>query len=136
MGKIKNTNTHTRYLYILWVTGIVLLAYLCFPFFDKSSGMYLGDIFFSSQKVNTTVTKRTNKQKENTANEALLFVTINKKQFLTKFVTYVSDEDLADKKRADTSSEKEGRGFLIVERKRKPKKPASGDFFIKAAPKI
>ena len=98
--------------------------------------MYLGNLF--SDKINSK-TVRSNQAKEtkqNTDNEALFFVTINKKQFLTKFVTYVSDDELSDKNMKDSSREPEERNYIQIERNRKQKKSTPKDFSIKAAPKI
>ena len=103
----------------------------------KDSGVYLLDLV-ATQNKSIAISQSLNKNLGvDNSNEALLFVTINKKQFLTKFVTYISDEDLAAKETADSSSGKSNKSFIIVGRKKstKPEK-SKDDFFIKAAPKI
>jgi len=128
---------NSRHVASIWLVGIVLFLYLSIPFFNKDSGMYFLDIIVPS-KLNPLPNKKVSElQKDNSANEALLFVTINKKQFLTKFVTYISDEDLAANKVKDTADGKANNSFIIVGRKanKKPSKTKE-DFFIRAAPKI
>jgi hypothetical protein len=128
---------HKTYLFTIWFIGIVLIVYLCYPFLIKDSGVYLFDLI-ETQKKSASVSQSLNKNDNlNNSNEALLFVTINKKQFLTKFVTYISDEDLAAKELADSSSGKTDKSFIIVGRKKNSKPQKSNeDFVIKAAPKI
>jgi hypothetical protein len=128
---------HKTYLFSIWLIGIALIIYICLPFISKGSGVYLIDII-DTKNQSIAISKNTNNnQSTENSNQALLFVTINKKQFLTKFVTYISDEDLAAKELADSSSEKSNKSFIIVGRKKsaKPQK-SKEDFFIKAAPKI
>ncbi len=128
---------YKTYLLTIWLIGIALIIYLCYPFIKKDSGVYLLDLI-ETQKKSTALSQSLNKNEGiDNSNEALLFVTINKKQFLTKFVTYISDEDLAAKELADSSSGKTNKSFIIVGRKKstKPQK-SKDDFFIKAAPKI
>ena len=132
----KHISPFKKHLYILWGTGILLLSYLCVPFFEKDSGMYLGDLLSNNIVIKPAQTKRSEGVKEYAANEALFFVTINKKQFLTKFVTYLSDDDLTDKNVKDSLQGKEGKSYVIIGRNRKPKKSSSKDFSIKTAPKI
>jgi len=134
---IYQQKTHKIYLLIIWLIGVLMIIYLCLPFLKRGSGLYFTDIINNKQEIITfkeSINK--NKATEN-SNEGLLFVTINKKQFLTKFVTYISDEDLAAKELTDTSSDKINKNFIIVGRK-KANKPVKSkdDFVIKAAPKI
>ena len=129
--------THKVYLLIIWLIGVLMIIYFCLPFLKKDSGLYFLDIINNKQQV-ISVKEDVNKyQAAINSNEALLFVTINKKQFLTKFVTYISDEDIAAKELNDSSSDKNNKRLIIVGRK-KAIKPAkiNDDFFIKAAPKI
>jgi hypothetical protein len=132
----KHIDPHSKYLYILWATGVLLLAYLCFPFFEINSGMYLGDLLSKSISIKPSQLKRKEGSKEYDANEALFFVTINKKQFLTKFVTYVSDEDLAGLNKKGTAQGNEEKNYVIIDRNKKSRKSSLKDFSIKAAPKI
>ena len=125
------------YLFTIWFIGIALFVFLCYPFIKKDSGVYLLDLIETQNKSIALSQNLSKNQGVDNSNEALLFVTINKKQFLTKFVTYISDEDLAAKELADSSSGKINKSFTIVGRKKisKPQK-SKDDFFIKAAPKI
>lgn len=126
-----------NYLLLLWAMGIGFFIYLCLPFLQKKSGMYLSDIF--SVEKNNTANIFINKKAEDriTGNEALLFVTINKKKFLTKFVTYVSDEELVQIKLTDTVTHKEEKSFMTRGRTRiKKQAKDKEDFIIKSAPKI
>ena len=129
--------THKVYLLIIWLIGILMIIYFSLPFLKKDSGLYFLDIINNKQQVITFKEGAIKNQTSNNSNEALLFVTINKKQFLTKFVTYISDEDLAAKELNDSSFDKNNKHFIIFGRK-KAIKPAktNDDFFIKAAPKI
>ncbi len=115
-----------------------MIIYLCLPFIIKDSGVYVFDLFETQKKSIALSERLNNNQSVDNSNEALLFVTINKKQFLTRFVTYISDEELAANELADSSSGKTNKSFIIVGRKKnsKPKKSNADDFFIKAAPKI
>ena len=128
--------THKVYLLIIWLIGILMIIYFSLPFLKKDSGLYFLDIINNKQQVITVKEDVKKNQAAINSNEALLFVTINKKQFLTKFVTYISDEDIAAKELNDSSSDKSNKRFIIVGRK-KAIKPAktSDDFFIKTAPK-
>ena len=114
-----------------------MIIYLCLPFAKRGSGIYFADLINTEQQAITLKASINKNQSALNTNEALLFVTINKKQFLTKFVTYISDEDLASKELSDSSSNKTNKSFIIVGRKKanKPEKTRD-DFFIKAAPKI
>jgi len=134
---IYQQKTHKIYLLIIWLIGVLMIIYLCLPFLNRSSGLYFTDLIDTERQAITLKASTNKSQSSNNSNEALLFVTIDKKQFLTKFVTYISDEDLAAKELIDTSSEKTNKSFIIVGRKKanKPAKP-SNDFFIKEAPKI
>jgi len=134
---IYQQKTHKIYLLIIWLIGLLMIVYFCLPFLKRDSGLYFLDIMNNKQQVITFKESVNISQAALNSNEALVFVTINKKQFLTKFVTYISDEDLAAKELIDTSSDKTNKSFIIVGRKKanKPAKP-SNDFFIKAAPKI
>ena len=132
----KHKNPFAKFLYILWGTGILLLAYLCIPFFEKESGLYLGDLIANKNVTKPLRSNRTEGPKQNTDNEALFFVTINKKQFLTKFVTYISDDELSDKNRKDSLPESEEKNYIQIGRNKKQKKSTPKDFSIKAAPKI
>ena len=69
--------------------------------------MYLGDLFSNKINIKAAQSNHAEQSKQNTDNEALFFVTINKKQFLTKFVTYISDDELSDKNRKDSLPESE-----------------------------
>lgn len=127
---------HNLYLLIIWFIGMLMIVYLCMPFLKKDQDLFL-DLINNNHHV-ITIKKSVIKSKANSnSNEALLFVTINKKQFLTKFVTYISDEDLAAKELTENSPDKNNKRYIIVGRK-KAIKPAKikNDFFIKAAPKI
>jgi succinyl-CoA synthetase beta subunit len=128
---------HTTYLITIWLIGVALIIYLCLPFISKGSGLYLIDLI-DPKKQSTAISENVNNgQSTEKSNQALLFVTINKKQFLTKFVTYISDEDLAAKELADSSTEKNNKSFIIVGRKKSTNTQKSkDDFVIKAAPKI
>ena len=132
----KHKNPFAKFLYILWGTGILLLAYLCLPFFEKGSSMYLGDLFSNKINIKAAQSNHAEQSKQNTDNEALFFVTINKKQFLTKFVTYISDDELSDKNRKDSLPESEEKNYIQIGRNKKQKKSTPKDFSIKAAPKI
>ncbi len=134
---IYQQKTYKVYLLIIWLIGVLMIIYFCLPFLKKDSGLYFSDVINNKQQVITLKESVNKSQTIINSNEALLFVTINKKQFLTKFVTYISDEDLAAKELNDSSSDKNNKRFIIVGRK-KAIKPAktSDDFFIKAAPKI
>lgn len=127
----------SRHVAIIWLVGTLLFAYLSIPFFKKDSGMYLVDLLEPSKKSFLPSKKATELKTDNATNEALLFVTINKKQFLTKFVTYISNEDLAAKEFTDSSTGSINKSFIIVGRRtiKKTPKPKE-DFFIRAAPKI
>lgn len=128
---------HKTYLITIWLIGVALIIYLCLPFMSKGSGVYLIDLIETKKQSIAKSENLNNSQSTENSNQALLFVTINKKQFLTKFVTYISDEDLAAKELADSSSEKTNKSFIIVGRKKSAKTQKSKeDFFIKAAPKI
>ncbi len=135
--KTYKAHIHKTYLFSIWMIGIALIIYLCLPFMSKGSGVYLIDLIETNKQSVALSKSLNNNQSAENSNQALLFVTINKKQFLTKFVTYISDEDLAAKELADSSSEKSNKSFIIVGRKKsaKPQK-SKDDFFIKAAPKI
>ncbi len=135
--KTYKAQIHNTYLFSIWLIGIALIIYLCLPFMSKGSGVYLIDLIETNKQSIALSKSLNNNQSTENSNQALLFVTINKKQFLTKFVTYISDEDLAAKELADSSSEKSNKSFIIVGRKKsaKPQK-SKDDFFIKAAPKI
>ncbi len=135
--KTYKAQIHNTYLLSIWLIGIALIIYLCLPFMSKGSGVYLIDLIETNKQSIALSKSLNNNQSTENSNQALLFVTINKKQFLTKFVTYISDEDLAAKELADSSSEKSNKSFIIVGRKKsaKPEK-SKDDFFIKAAPKI
>ena len=128
---------NSRHVASIWLIGIVLFLYLSVPFFNKDSGMYFLDLIVPA-KLNPLPNKKVSElQKDNSANEALLFVTINKKQFLTKFVTYISDEDLAANEVKDTADGKANNSFIIVGIKaNKKRSKTKDDFFIRAAPKI
>ncbi len=128
---------HKVYLLIIWLIGVLMIIYLCLPFLKKGSGFYFTDRINTKLQVISFKESINKSQAAINSNEALLFVTINKKQFLTKFITYISDEELAAKELTDTSSDKINKSFIIVGRK-KANKPVktSNDFFIKAAPKI
>ncbi len=98
--------------------------------------MFLGDLLSNKIKIKPTRTNRSEESKQNADNEALFFVTINKKQFLTKFVTYISDDALSVKNVKEGSQGNEEKNYVLIERKRKPKISSAKDFSIKAAPKI
>lgn len=129
--------TYKVYLLIIWLIGVLMIIYFSLPFLKKDSGLYFLDIISNKKQVITFKESINKSEAVNNSNEALLFVTVNKKQFLTKFVTYISDEDFAAKELNDSSSDKNNKRLIIVGRK-KAIKPAkiNDDFFIKAAPKI
>ncbi len=98
--------------------------------------MYLGDLLSKRISLKPTQTIHKEGSKEYDGNEALFFVTINKKQFLTRFVTYISDEDLAGLNKRNTSQGNEEKKYVIIGRNKKTRKSSIKDFSIKAAPKI
>ncbi len=129
--------TYKVYIFIIWLIGLLMIIYLCLPFLKRGSGLYFTDIINNKQQIIAFKESFNKNQSFLNSNEALVFVTINKKRFLTKFVTYISNEDLAANKLTDTLTDKSNKSFIIVGRKKanKPTK-AKDDFFIKAAPKI
>lgn len=125
------------YFYPLWLVGMVLFVYLCAPFFSKQSGMYLPDLLASPTQFKKGLANTRKFNSDTLSNEALVFVTVNKKKLLTKFVTYISDEALREKERTDTSFSRDENSFLIIGRQKKNKKQKTkNDFVIKSAPKI
>lgn len=125
------------YLLIIWLIGVLMIIYLCLPFLKKGSGLYFTDIINTKPQVISFKESINKSQAAINSNQALLFVTINKKQFLTKFVTYITDEELAAKELTDKLSDKINKSFIIVGRKKANKSiKTNNDFFIKAAPKI
>ncbi len=131
MNQVKKyCNSFKYYLYAIWIVGIIFCIYLCQPFLRKGSGAYIPDIISGQSEINLPFIP----MKSNTGNQALVFVTINKKQFLTKFVTYISDEELEVEKQTPQTLDKVKKSFIIVGRK----KPATTteDFIIKSSPKI
>lgn len=128
-----NNSPFNYYIYIIWVVGILFFCYLCQPFMKKGSGIYIPDILTGKEQLHLPFIP----MKNNTGNQALVFVTINKKQFLTKFVTYISDEELEVEKQSPQTLDKAKKSFIIVGRKKNtpPNKPTQ-DFMIKSSPKI
>ncbi len=127
---------HKLYLLIIWFIGILMIVYLCIPFLKRDLNLF-SDLINNNQQAITLKESAVKNQATTNSNEALLFVTINKKQFLTKFVTYISDEDLAAIELTDTLAEKNTKRYIIVGRKKvNIRTKIKDDFFIKAAPKI
>ena len=125
------------HVFIIWFVGGILFLYLSIPFFNPDSGMFLPDLFVPARQFIQQKKTEGPAAKNKAANEALLFVTINKKQFLTRFVTYISDEDLAAKEVTGNGEGKESKRLILVGRKQnKQQRKTKDDFFIQAAPKI
>lgn len=126
-----------RHIVLIWLTGLILFVYLSIPFLDKSSGMYIPDLFNPEKKESSLRSKIFHNSSLSAGNEGLVFVTINKKQFLTRFVTNISDEELTSQPSANHNEDNEQKSFIIVGRKKSPKTNSSTkDFIIKASPKI
>lgn len=126
-----------RYLYPLWAVGAMMFIYLSLPFFSQDSGMFLPDVLNTGRKFPLVKRKSEKVQKEKGVNEAYLFVNIHQKHFLTRFVTYISDEELAARAVKDNSETSGNRSFLVVDKKTPAKKSSKkADFFIGSAPKI
>lgn len=131
MNQVKTSHTDFKYyLYAIWIIGMVFLMYLCQPFLEKGSGVYIPDIIAGRGQINLPFIPI----KNNTGNQALVFITINKKQFLTKFVTYISDEELEVEKQSPQTLDKVKKSFIIVGRKKTV--TTNQDFIIKSSPKI
>ncbi|TAG30854.1 MAG: hypothetical protein EAZ35_05615 [Sphingobacteriia bacterium] len=131
MNQVKSRHTSFKYyLYAIWIVGSLFFFYLCQPFIKKGSGVYIPDIILGKGQIDLPFIP----EKNNIGNQALVFVTINKKQFLTKFVTYISDEELEVEKQTPQTLDKVKKSFIIVGRKR-PATPTE-DFIIKSSPKI
>lgn len=126
-----------RYLYPLWAVGAMMFIYLSLPFFNQDSGMFLPDVLNTGRRFSLVKSKSERVHKEKGVNEAYLFVNIHQKHFLTRFVTYISDEDLAARTVKDSSEPNNNRSFLVVGKKVPAKKSSKKeDFFIGSAPKI
>ncbi|HJV18579.1 MAG TPA: hypothetical protein VJ552_01760 [Sediminibacterium sp.] len=126
-----------RYLYPLWAVGTMMFIYLSLPFFRQGSGMFLPDVLNTRGKFPLVKRKSEQVQKEKGVNEAYLFVNIHQKHFLTRFVTYISDEELAARAVNDNNGISNNRSFLVVDKKKSAKKSRErSDFFIGSAPKI
>ena len=126
-----------RYIYLVWGIGALMFIYLSMPFFNRNSGMFLPDVLKTGKRFSLIKRKSEKTPKEKGVNEAYLFVSIRQKHFLTRFVTYISDEDLAARQAKETNNPNEDQSLLIIQKNRAVKKSSSkGDFFIGSAPKI
>jgi hypothetical protein len=137
----------TNSLIIIWVSGAIAFLLLSFSFFSRP-----GSEEKPNQKNNLNSAKSitqpgpvaadSNAANENppiaASNEAYVFVNINRKYFLTKFVAYVPDQVLTDEDRADSSKNYLSNNIRgsVVERKLKypPRKQKAVDFEIKKVP--
>jgi hypothetical protein len=143
LDKIKKQSTQA--LTVIWVSGVIAFILLSFSFFtDPNSSKKT-----SPKKSNNVSQKDSGNpstnfhtvdgvQKETPDNQAFVFVNINRKFFLTKFVAYVPDQELdidtdSDSTKAYSSNISHNN---IVQRKLKyvPQKTGSIDFEIKKVP--
>ncbi|MDD2791926.1 MAG: hypothetical protein PHD73_02025 [Sediminibacterium sp.] len=136
-----NSNVHfiaaERYIYLVWGVGALMFIYLSLPFFSRQSGMFLPDVIQTGERFSLIKKKSEKPIKEKGVNEAYLFVNIRQKHFLTRFVTYISDEELAAREAKAISEPNENRSLLIIQKKVPGKKSSTkDDFFIGSAPKI
>ena len=125
---------------ILWVGGIILLGYLFFIFDNSIAAVSSLNVDSSNTSPGTQKKDETDKNKNAannaTANDAFVFVNVNKKHFLTKFVSTMPETDLSDtaKKNIPTlSSSGVERVSKVI--KINPTKKSS-DFSIKPAPEL
>ncbi len=99
--------------------------------------MYLPDVLLSVKSQNSELRNKKKLTDYDTRNEALVFVTINKKKLLTKFVTYLSDEDLRKEQLNDTLIDTNEKNVIIIGKKKNTKQSRKKeDFSIKHAPEI
>jgi hypothetical protein len=119
---------------VIWLVGVSMLTYLLF-FFDNNSSaksLYISADF--AQTVNLADNNAPISFKNNSGNlaDAYVFINVNKKHMLTKFVSVVRKEELNV-----TSTNPWSSSVKKINRIIKPentKKPA--DFSIKTAPEL
>lgn len=143
LEKIKKQST--RALTTIWVSGAIAFILLSFSFFtDPNSSKKISPKKNNNPAQKDTGNASTNNytvdvaQKEAPDNQAFVFVNINRKFFLTKFVAYVPDQELNIDTDSD-STKAYSRNVStnnIVQRKLKyiPQKPTTVDFEIKKVP--
>jgi hypothetical protein len=134
-------------LIIIWVSGAIAFLLLSFSFFSHPANE---EKLNQKNKLNSApgnlqqdpIASDSNTRNQNpiiaTSNEAYVFVNINRKYFLTKFVAYVPDQILNEEDSVGSSQNYHNNNIRssAVERKLKysPRKEKTIDFEIKKVP--
>lgn len=142
LEKIRKQSNHA--LIAIWVSGAIAFVLLSFAFFTnhtiskkpsdkKHNGSSKKDTGSISAIIDNNILDP--EKKDAPDNQAYVFVNINRKFFLTKFVAYVPDQELNKEENADTTKAYTENIIIntIVQRKPKyiPQKTKPVDFEIK-----
>jgi hypothetical protein len=128
----------------IWVSGAFAFVLLSFAFFTNpskskkpSNKSHNGVLKQNTGNIDTVLNNYvlSSEKKETPDNQAYVFVNINRKFFLTKFVAYVPDQELNKEENSDSTKVYTGNitPNTIVQRKLKytPQKTKPVDFEIK-----
>jgi hypothetical protein len=119
---------------VIWLGGIVMLSYLVF-FFDRPqmprTGFAAAD-FYDSENIQGDNNPSDLKTDSKNINDAYVFINVNEKHILTKFVSVLSEEELKSpaNNTIRSSVKKINRIIKTVNARKQP------DFSIKSAPEL
>jgi hypothetical protein len=119
---------------VIWLGGIVMFSYLVF-IFDKAPSAnsgYTSPYFTESKKLIDNKLQTDAKNNSSNVNDAYVFINVNEKHILTKFVSVVFEEDSKmNTANSIRSSVKKINRIIKSETTKK-----SSDFSIKSAPDL
>ncbi len=130
--KICLTRQHILALITIWVAGICILGYLIFSF-DKSNGSFKKNNFVDL--VNFSLGDTPPDTESPNANAAYVFINVNKKHFLTRYVATITSAENFSTADKIKNLQPENSFVEKISKKIKPQ-INSKDFFIKQAPEL
>ncbi len=138
-----STQKNLLALVLLWCFGVVMILLLIVPAFQNTTGSLLSKNNRSTQSLPAETIAAPNKNtapKSAASSNAFVFVNINKKHFLTKFASFVSNEEIAGMENNLNNAKKPEQTVFAVKKISVSGKPKQvdqhiEDFSVKPIPK-